>query len=88
MNNSDVVDGGGERGIGISSNVKGKGKVSMGVEVGKEVGTMCVVPSPPTGNQLHGLPRYQNAPIRTKFQSKSLFSWSYSLFDHAQHTDT
>ena len=38
MDNSDVVDGGGERGIGISS-MKGKGKASMREEVGKEVGT-------------------------------------------------
>ena len=29
MDNSDAVDGSGERGIGISSNMKGKGKVSM-----------------------------------------------------------
>ena len=52
MDNSDVVDGGRERGIGISSNVKGKGKASMREEIGKEVGTMFVVPSLPTGKSV------------------------------------
>lgn len=51
MDNSDAVDGSGERGIGISSNVKGKGKVSMR-EVGKEVGRMFVVPNLPTGKSV------------------------------------
>ena len=52
IDNSNVVDGGRERGIGISSNVKGKGKVSMREEVGKEVGMTFVVPNLPTGKSV------------------------------------
>ena len=52
MDNSDAVDGSGEKGIGISSNMKGKGKVSIREEVGKEVGMMFVVPNLPTGKSV------------------------------------